>query len=55
MKFKIFIIFFFIASCSPYYTKFDNRKPYSSKGFAYIYNDNDYDAKIISKKLIIVL
>ena len=51
MKFKILIIIFSLASCSPHYTKFDERKPYNSKGFAYIYNDGDYDAKLISKKL----
>ena len=51
MKFKIFIFFFFIVSCSTHYTKLDNRKPYSSTGFAYIYNSDDYDAKIIKGKL----
>ena len=39
-------------SCSINYTKLDNRKPYNSTGFAYIYNDGDYEAKIISKKLV---
>ena len=51
MKFKIFIFFFFIVSCSTHYTKLDNRKPYSSTGFAYIYNSDDYEAKIIKGKL----
>ena len=37
-------------SCAPYYTKSDNIKPYSSTGFAYIYNLNDYDTKLINKK-----
>ena len=52
MKFKILIFFFLIMSCSTNYTKLDNRKPYNSTGFAYIYNDRDYEAKIISKKLV---
>jgi uncharacterized membrane-anchored protein len=50
MKFKLLIIFFFLFSCTPYYTKSDNIKPYSSTGFAYIYNLNDYDTKLINKK-----
>jgi len=49
MKFKLLIIFF-LFSCAPYYTKSDNIKPYSSTGFAYIYNLNDYDTKLINKK-----
>ena len=52
MKFKALVIFFFIISCAPNYTKLDNRKPYNSTGFAYIYNDSDYEDKIISRKLI---
>ena len=51
MKFKIFTCLFFLVSCSPHYTKLDNRKPYNSKGFAYIYNQNDYQNKIIKSKL----
>jgi len=51
MKFNILILFFFFISCSPHYTKIDNRKPYNSTGFAYIYNVNDYEKKIIKHKL----
>ena len=51
MKFKILIFIFFAYSCSPNYTKLDNRKPYSSKGFAYIYNTDDYEKKIIKNKM----
>ena len=50
MKFNLLIIFFFFFSCSPHYTKSDNKKPYSSTGFAYIYNVNDYETKLINKK-----
>ena len=33
------------------YTKFDNKTNYTSKGFALIYDENDYQKKIISTKL----
>ena len=32
-------------------TKLENRAPYNSKGFAYIYNDEDYKNNIIKGKL----
>jgi hypothetical protein len=51
MKFSIFILFFFTLSCSTHYTKLDNRKPYNSTGFAYIYNEYDYVNKKLKKKL----
>ena len=51
MKFRILIFFFFLISCSPHYAKLDNRKPYNSTGFAYVYNIQDYQDKIIKKKL----
>ena len=51
MKFKLFTIFFIITACTTQTTKFDNRTPYNSKGFAYIFNDKDYEDKIIKGKL----
>ena len=52
MKFSIFLSsLFFLTACSQHYTKIDNRKPYNATGFAYIYNEVDYDNKIIKKKL----
>ena len=51
MKFSLLIVLFFLISCSPHYTKLDNRKPYNSTGLAYIYNLQDYENKIIKKKL----
>ena len=51
MKYKIIIFLFFIFSCSPHYTKIDNRKSYSASGFAYIFNENDYELKKNKKKL----
>ena len=50
MNYKIFIILFLITSCSQNPNKLKLTKPYSSKGLAYIYNDKDYDDKIIKKK-----
>ena len=51
MKFNLLLIIFFISSCSPNYTKLDNRKTYNSTGFAYIYDKEDYENGIIKKKL----
>ena len=50
MKFNHLIILFFIFSCTTT-TKFENRVPYNSKGFAFIYNDGDVKNKIIKGKL----
>ena len=53
MKFKIILAIFFLNSCSV--DTLQNKKtdyiPYSSKGFALIYNENDFKDKIISSKL----
>ena len=51
MKFKTIIIFLFIASCAPQLSSINQKKPFTSVGFAYIYNDNDSDQKIIKGKL----
>ena len=54
MKFKFFIFIFFIVfifSCSPQSKTLNLKKPYSAKGFAYVYNDYDYQNKIILGKL----
>ena len=51
MKFKIIVIFFFIISCSLEYSSSSLKKNYASKGFAYIYNDFDYNEKIIKGKM----
>ena len=46
MKFRFFLILL-IASCSPHFTTYNSKKNYSAKGFAYIYNENDFKNKII--------
>ncbi len=51
MKFRYFIFILFLLNCSSNYTKLDNRQPYNSTGFAYIYNDKDYELKLIKSKL----
>ena len=45
MKFKILIFTIILSNCSANYTKFENRQPYNSTGFAYIFNDKDYEVK----------
>ncbi len=50
MKFN-FIIIFFLLSCSPHLTTINQKKPYTAKGFAYIYNDFDFQEKIIKRKM----
>ena len=51
MKFKFIFFLIFIFSCTSNYTKLDNRVPYNSKGFALVYNESDYENKIIQMKL----
>ena len=47
MKYKIILILFLFSSCSPQMTTLNLKVPYSTKGFAYIYNENDFEEKII--------
>ena len=54
MKFKYIIILFILTSCIGGNTQTNKSLsyvPYSSKGFAMLYDDNDYKKKIISKRL----
>ena len=51
MKFKLLFFFIFLVSCTTNYTKTQNKIPYNSKGFAYIYNENDFMNKSIKGKL----
>ena len=50
MKYSI-IFFFFLISCSPQIATLNHKNPYSAKGIAYIYNDNDFNQKIIKGKM----
>ena len=51
MKYSFILCALLLFSCSSNITKLENRSPYSSKGFAFIYNDEDYNNKIIKGKL----
>ena len=51
MKFNFLLIILLTFSCSTHYTKIDKRIPYNSTGFAFIYNDKDFQNKILKKKL----
>ena len=51
MKFKFFFPFIIILSCSPQLTTINQSKTYTSKGFAYIYNEDDFNQKIIKGKM----
>ena len=51
MKYKLIILFFFLISCTQNYSKSELKKPFNSKGFAYIYNPQDFLDKTIKKKL----
>ena len=51
MKFSLFIFIFFISSCSSHMTTINQKKPYSSKGIVYIYNNSDFESKIIKGKM----
>lgn len=51
MKFSLIFIIFFLFSCSNGTFNTSNKKSYTSKGFALIYDENDYQKKIISTKL----
>ena len=50
MKYKLFIFLFFISSCSPQFSSL-SRKPYTAKGIAYIYNDFDFNEKVIKGRM----
>ena len=40
-----------MTSCAPNYTKLENKEAYNSKGFALIFNEQDYNNKVIRGKL----
>ena len=51
MKFRYIFLTVILLSCTPQLTTYDQKKPYSAKGFAYIYNDFDFDDKIIKGRM----
>ena len=51
MKYKIILLLFFLSACAPQLTILNKKEPYASNGFAYIYNELDYNEKIIKGKM----
>ena len=51
MKYRLIIFILFLTSCTQNYSKLELNKNFYSKGFAYVYNDEDFEKKIIKKKL----
>ena len=51
MKYKLIILLLFLTSCAQNYSKSQLNKPFNSKGFAYIYSEEDFVNKVIKKKL----
>ena len=51
MKSRLFFFIFFVLSCTPQLNNSDQKLPYTSNGFAYIYNDYDFTQKIIRGKM----
>ena len=51
MKFRLFFFILFVFSCSPSLKTLNQKKPYSAKGFAYVYNNFDFQNKTILGKL----
>jgi len=51
MKYKLILIFLYFTSCTQNYNSLDKNTPFNSKGFAYIYDYEDFKNKIIKHKL----
>ena len=51
MRFRFLFLFFLTFSCSKDLITYNQKKVYSAKGFAYIYQDQDFNKKIIKGKM----
>ncbi len=51
MKYRIFFVLFFVLSCAPQFNSIYQKNTYAAKGFAYIYNDFDFNKKIIKGRM----
>ena len=51
MKFNLILILIFIISCAPGLKTLNHNKSYNSTGFAYVYNDSDFNDKIIKGRM----
>ena len=51
MKYRFLIFIFLLFSCTPQLTIINQKQPYSAKGLAYIYNEYDFNERIIKGKM----
>ncbi len=51
MRFKLLILLLLTSSCVQNFSTINQKQPYSAKGFAYIYNYNDFSENIIKRKM----
>ena len=51
MKYKVTILLFILSACSPQLITLNLKEPYAANGFAYIYNEVDFNKKIIKRKM----
>ena len=51
MKYKTILLLFILSACAPQLTTINIKEPYVANGFAYIYNEFDFNEKIIKGKM----
>ena len=51
MKYKTILLLFILSACSPQLATLNKKEPYVANGFAYIYNELDFNEKIIKGKM----
>ena len=51
MKYKTILFLFILSACAPQLTTLNKKEPYAANGFAYIYNEFDFNEKIIKGKM----
>tara|TARA_B100000575_G_C23113224_1_gene643255 strand:+ start:77 stop:814 length:738 start_codon:yes stop_codon:yes gene_type:complete len=51
MRYSLIFFSFFLFSCTSEFSTLNLKEPYTSKGFAYIYNETDFENKIVKSKM----
>ncbi len=51
MKYKLILFLFILSACAPQLTTLNKKESYVANGFAYIYNEFDFNEKIIKGKM----
>ena len=51
MKYKTILFLYILSACSPQLKTLNMKEPYAANGFAYIYNELDFNEKIIKGKM----